>query len=216
MQPADKNRQAQLAPGDGFMSAAATMQPSAAMLGVPAPVSCKPELCTLRCQVVPGQITPALLLPKETASVAAPMPSAATHSKQTLAPMSFQGPIVPVTPAPSEILQDAAPEPSSAAPRTASILQSATAMPRSIVEVVDMVNNQLESQQLGHHISEAQAMYLAEVFGDVQMLLDLAGMEDNPMYAILRRDGIMQAMQIFSLRHVLRTIMPQHKSHQQV
>lgn len=69
-----------------------------------------------------------------------------------------------------------------------------------------MVNNQLESQQLGHHITAAQAMHLEEVFGDVQMLLDLAGMEDNPLYTILRHDGSLKAMQIFSLRRMLRTI----------
>lgn len=59
-------------------------------------------------------------------------------------------------------------------------LQStSTAAPGSILELVSLVNDQLESQQLGHHITKAQATYLEEVFGDVQML-DLAGMGDNP------------------------------------
>ena len=48
------------------------------------------------------------------------------------------------------------------------------------MEMVDMVNDHMKSQQLGHHITQAQALQLQEVFGEMKMLLDLAGMEDNP------------------------------------
>lgn len=50
------------------------------------------------------------------------------------------------------------------------------------------------------HITEAQAMHLTEAFGDVKMLLDLASIENNPLCAILRHEGICKLCK-FSLRH---------------
>lgn len=71
-----------------------------------------------------------------------------------------------------------------------------------------MVNNQMGSQQLRHHITEAQTMHLEEVFGDVEVLLELAGMEDKPLNGILRCDRELNALQIVSMRRVLRIVMP--------
>ena len=52
-----------------------------------------------------------------------------------------------------------------------------------------MVNNQMGSQQLRHHITNAQAIHLEGVFGDISVLLDLAGMEDKTLDNIIRCDG---------------------------
>ena len=64
------------------------------------------------------------------------------------------------------------------------------------------------SQQLRHHITQAQAVHLEDVFGDVEVLLDLVKMEDKPLNSLLRTDGKLNALQIVSLRRLLRTIMP--------
>lgn len=150
--PSNANRQAQTVSGE--RRSQTIVQPSAAVLSMPPPTSCKPGLRTI------------VSTPKSSSSEDVPPP--------------------------------------------ATVLQLArTAAPGSILELINLVNKQLESQQLGHHITEAQAMHLKEVFGDVHMLLDLAGMEDNPLYTILRRDGNLKPTQIFSLRRMLRTIVPQ-------
>ena len=80
-------------------------------------------------------------------------------------------------------------------------------MPESILKVVEMVNHQMGAQQLRHHITEAQGAHLEEVFGDVEVLLDLVEMEDKPLNSLLRSDGKLNALQIVSMRRLLRTIM---------
>lgn len=87
-------------------------------------------------------------------------------------------------------------------------LSASIATPSSIVHLVAMVNNQMGPQQLRHHNTEAQAMHLEEVFGDVKVLLELAGMEDKPLNSILRSDGKLNALQIVSMRRFLRIVMP--------
>ena len=84
------------------------------------------------------------------------------------------------------------------------------------MEMVDVVNDHMKSQHLGHHITQVQALQLQEVFGDMEMLLDLAGMEDNSLYTILRYDSKLKAVQIFRLQSVLRTIIAQDTSHQEL
>ena len=79
-----------------------------------------------------------------------------------------------------------------------------------------MVNNQMGSQQLRHHITEAQAIHLEEVFGDVEVLLDLAGMEDKPLNSVLRLDGKLNALQIVSMRRFLCAIMPRSNTCQEL
>lgn len=71
-----------------------------------------------------------------------------------------------------------------------------------------MVNTQMGSQQLRHHITAAQAVHLEELFGDVEVLLDLAEMEDKPLNSILRSDGKLNALQIVSMRRLLSRINP--------
>lgn len=77
------------------------------------------------------------------------------------------------------------------------------------MKVVDMVNNQMGLQQLRHHITQAHAAHLEEVFGDVEVLVDLVKMEDKPLNSLLRSDGQLNALQIVSMRRLLRAIMPQ-------
>ena len=81
-------------------------------------------------------------------------------------------------------------------------------MPDSIMDLVSVVNNQMGSQQMRHHITQSQAMHLEEVFGDVEMLLGLAGMEDKPLNNVLRSDGKLNPLQILSMRRLLRTLLP--------
>lgn len=54
------------------------------------------------------------------------------------------------------------------------------AMPACIAQVVHKVNGLMGPQQHMHHITEAQAAHLDEVFGDVEVLLELASMDDKP------------------------------------
>ena len=73
-----------------------------------------------------------------------------------------------------------------------------------------MVNNQMVgAQQVRHHITEAQAIYLQEAFRDIKMLLDMAAMEDDPLTDLLRFDGKLNPVQIFSMRRLWRTILRQ-------
>lgn len=76
------------------------------------------------------------------------------------------------------------------------------------MQVVDMVNNRMGLQQLRHHITKAQAIPLEEVFGDVEVLVDLVEMEDKPLNTLLRVDGKLNALQIVSMRGLLRSIKP--------
>ena len=119
----------------------------------------------------------------------------------------MQAPILPGGTPPSGLLQGY--PPASLVPVLATnSLSASVGMPSSIVQLVAMVNNQMGPQQLRHHNTEAQAMHLEEVFGDVKVLLELAGMEDKPLNSILRSDGKLNALQIVSMRRFLRIVMP--------
>ena len=75
------------------------------------------------------------------------------------------------------------------------------------MDLVIMVNNQMESRQLRHHITEAQAVLLKGLFGDVRMLLDMAGMEEKPLNDVLRSDVKLNPVQMLSMRRLLHTIL---------
>lgn len=134
-------------------------------------------------------------------------PILATPSRQQLAQDPVQASVLPMTSAPTGLQHDPVLG-SAVAPPTTVSSSASSAMPESIVNVVDMVNHQMGPQQLRHHITQAQGAHLEEVFGDVEVLLDLVEMEDKPLNSLLRSDGKLNALQIVSMRRLLRTIMP--------
>ncbi|KAL3158473.1 DNA binding domain [Trebouxia sp. C0009 RCD-2024] len=149
-------------------------------------------------------------------STSLPQPAASTLSLATppipLHPLVHdpeQKSTSPTSLAPLGPLHGVAPGPSSAAPPLTTDTSSiGSTMPESIMQVVDMVNNRMGLQQLRHHITKAQAIPLEEVFGDVEVLVDLVEMEDKPLNTLLRVDGKLNALQIVSMRGLLRSIKP--------
>lgn len=69
-----------------------------------------------------------------------------------------------------------------------------------------MVNSQMGSRQLRHHITEAQAVHLKELFGDVKMLLDIM-MVEEPLNDVMRFDMKLNPVQMLSIRRLLHTIL---------
>ncbi|DBA90720.1 TPA: hypothetical protein ACH3X1_003934 [Trebouxia sp. C0004] len=143
---------------------------------------------------------------------ASAMPALGTPPPAILANPPLQAPIMSAAPAiPSPMRYSALKEGSAESPPRTS--PSATvAMPVCITQVVCRMNGLMGPQQQMHHITEAQAAHLDEVFGDVEVLLDLASMDDKPLNRALRCDGKLNAVQIVSMRRLLRTILHQSNS----
>lgn len=138
---------------------------------------------------------------------AAAMPTLETPPQAILANPSLQAHIMSAAPAiPNAVRDSALKEGSAELPARVSPSSANVAMPVCIAQVVHRVNGLMGPQQHMHHITEAQAAHLDEVFGDVEVLLDLASMDDKPLNRALRCDGKLIAVQIVSMRGLLRTI----------
>jgi hypothetical protein len=135
------------------------------------------------------------------------MPALGTPPQAILANPPLQAPIMSAAPAISRPMRDSAlKEGSAESPPRTSPSSANVAMPVCITQVVCRINGLMGPQQQTHHITEAQAAHLDEVFGDVEVLLDLASMDDKPHNRALRCDGKLNAVQIVSMRRLLRTI----------
>ncbi|KAL0022396.1 hypothetical protein WJX77_007740 [Trebouxia sp. C0004] len=207
------NLSAQLSQQAG--TAAATLHsPSSRLLSLHTSASASLE--------IPARVSPGSLPVAEaqgTATTVAPepkpasaMPALGTPPPAILANPPLQAPIMSAAPAiPSPMRYSALKEGSAESPPRTS--PSATvAMPVCITQVVCRMNGLMGPQQQMHHITEAQAAHLDEVFGDVEVLLDLASMDDKPLNRALRCDGKLNAVQIVSMRRLLRTILHQSNS----
>jgi hypothetical protein len=138
------------------------------------------------------------------------MPALGTPPQAILANPPLQAPIMSAAPAISRPMRDSAlKEGSAESPPRTSPSSANVAMPVCITQVVCRINGLMGPQQQTHHITEAQAAHLDEVFGDVEVLLDLANMDDKPLNRALRCDGKLNAVQIVSMRRLLRTISDQ-------
>lgn len=75
-----------------------------------------------------------------------------------------------------------------------------------------MVNTRLGTLQEKHHISNCQIQQLQEAFGEVDLLLDLASMDDNPLNKVLKSGSNLDAVQFFGIRQVLGSLGRQSKA----
>ena len=126
---------------------------------------------------------------------------------QPLADEPSESPILPKAPAASGPLLHSAQglSPTVLMPATVPSALS-PAMPGSIKDLIIMVNSQMGSRQLRHHITEAQAVHLKELFGDVKMLLDIM-MVEEPLNDVMRFDMKLNPVQMLSIRRLLHTIL---------
>ncbi len=69
-----------------------------------------------------------------------------------------------------------------------------------------MINSNLGPQQPRHYITQAQVWQLQKAFGDVELLVDLAELEDSSLNKVLKADSSLNAMQRVAVRHVLNSL----------
>ncbi|DBA94482.1 TPA: hypothetical protein ACH3X1_002074 [Trebouxia sp. C0004] len=69
--------------------------------------------------------------------------------------------------------------------------------------LVPVVNAELGHKRQARHITELQTASVQSLFGDVRLLLDLAGLQDSSLNETLKADTNLNAIQILAVRHVL-------------